>query len=109
MTITSQTMTSQTMTSQTMTSQTAPGDGESPDRRLAAVHRLDPGTGGDGTCVDSVLDGLVCAAATMLDTPMAFVSILDDERQWLRARYGLDITATPRDIAICDLVVTSGA
>lgn len=102
------TITSQTMTSQTMTSQTAPGDGESPDRRLAAVHRLDPGTGGDGTCVDPVLDGLVCAAATMLDTPMAFVSILDDERQWLRARYGIDITDTPRDIAICDLVVTSG-
>jgi diguanylate cyclase (GGDEF)-like protein/PAS domain S-box-containing protein len=79
------------------------------DRRLAAVRRLDPGAGHRGAQVtDPVLDGIVSAAAATVGTSMSFISILDDDRQWLRARHGIDVTDTPRDLAICDLVVTSG-
>ena len=65
--------------------------------RLAALLRLeildtDPEAG---------FDDLVRAAAQVCGVPISLVSLVDDRRQWFKARVGLDATQTPRDIAFC--------
>lgn len=47
-------------------------------------------------------DDIVAIAARLLNTPIALISLLDDRRQWFKARTGLDAQETPRDIAFCD-------
>lgn len=50
---------------------------------------------------DPVLDAIVAAASAMASAPIALVSLVDAERQWFKARVGLDATETPRDLAFC--------
>lgn len=44
---------------------------------------------------------LVQLASTVLETPIALISLVDRDRQWFLARHGLDATETPRDMAFC--------
>jgi len=46
-------------------------------------------------------DRVVRFAAEQLDMPIALVSLVDEKRQWFKARFGLDATETPRDISFC--------
>jgi len=46
-------------------------------------------------------DDLTRLAAYICETPMAFISLVDENRQWIKSRIGLDATSTPRDIAFC--------
>jgi PAS domain S-box-containing protein len=66
--------------------------------RLAALRRyqiLD-------TPLEPAFDRIVRLAAVLLDVPIALISLLDADRQWFKARYGLDVPETPRAIAFCD-------
>jgi PAS domain S-box-containing protein len=55
-------------------------------------------------------DDLARLAAHILNTPIALVSLIDSDRQWFKARYGLDAPQTPRDVSFCGHVVaTDGA
>ncbi len=65
--------------------------------RLEMVHALDV----LDTAPDPVLDGLVKIAAMLCGTPTALLSIVDDKRQWFKARIGLDVSETPRENAFC--------
>ncbi len=56
---------------------------------------------------EQAFDDLAQLAAHILDMPMALVSIVDAERQWFKARYGLAAPETPRDISFCGHVVAS--
>ena len=47
-------------------------------------------------------DDLVGLAATICGTPIAVVSLIDRDRQWFKARIGLDGHETTRDTAVCD-------
>ena len=47
------------------------------------------------------LDLLCQFAAQLLGAPVALVSLIDAQRQWFKARVGLDVTETPRDQAFC--------
>ncbi|MGE0827719.1 MAG: response regulator [Hyphomonadaceae bacterium] len=53
------------------------------------------------TAPDAALERLVRLAAQQLGAPMAAITLVDAERQWLKARYGLAITETPRSYAFC--------
>ncbi len=53
------------------------------------------------TAPDSDFDGLASLAASIAETPIALVSLVDEERQWFKAHHGLDATETPREMAFC--------
>ncbi|MCP9915560.1 GGDEF domain-containing protein [Cyanobium sp. ATX 6F1] len=50
---------------------------------------------------DQNFDRLVRLASTVLDAPIALISLIDHQRQWFLARHGLDATETPREMAFC--------
>ena len=50
---------------------------------------------------EPVFNDLAQLAAYVCGTPMAVVSLLDDERQWLKARVGIDLREVPREQAFC--------
>lgn len=47
-------------------------------------------------------DRVVRLAAHIAGTPIALVSLIDDDRQWFKARFGLDVCETSRSVAFCD-------
>jgi signal transduction histidine kinase len=53
----------------------------------------------------AVLDELSRLAASVFDTPMALVSLVDADRQWFAGRTGLAHDQDPREISFCAHVV----
>ncbi|MEE1612611.1 bifunctional diguanylate cyclase/phosphodiesterase [Microvirga sp. CF3016] len=47
-------------------------------------------------------DRIAKIAAQICDTPFAFISFLDEHRQWLKAKIGLEVSETPREDSICN-------
>jgi PAS domain S-box-containing protein len=50
-------------------------------------------------------DELALLAARICETPIALVTLVDEERQWFKARVGLDISETPRHLAFCHYAI----
>lgn len=46
-------------------------------------------------------DTIVEFAASEFDVPICLITLVDRERQWFKARVGLDACSTPRDISFC--------
>lgn len=46
-------------------------------------------------------DDAVRLAAVLCDTPTALISLVDECRQWFKARVGMDLPETPRSISFC--------
>lgn len=65
--------------------------------RLEALHDL----GILDTKPEERFDRIVRSAAEALDVPIALVSLVDRDRQWFKARVGLEAQETPRDMAFC--------
>ncbi len=66
-------------------------------QRIDALHRL----GILDTEASEAWDALARLASTICDTPIGLVSLVDQDRQWFKARVGLDAEETPRDQAFC--------
>ncbi len=50
---------------------------------------------------ERVFDDIVRLAQSLFDVATSTVSLIDDERQWFKARVGLDVCETGRDAAFC--------
>ncbi len=53
------------------------------------------------TASDQLLDQLAHLASTICEAPISLVSLVDDHRQWFKARVGLNAEETPRSMAFC--------
>lgn len=51
---------------------------------------------------EPVYQDLVQLAAAICDTSIALISLVDRDRQWFKARLGIDEQEMPRSIAVCD-------
>jgi len=69
---------------------------------LAAYDVLD-------TAAEPAFDDIVRVAAEASGRPTALVSLLDEDRQWFKARCGIDVGQTPRDQAFCEHALRADA
>jgi GAF domain-containing protein len=53
------------------------------------------------TPAEARFDRIVAFAAQEFDVPIALVSLVDRNRQWFKARVGLQVCETARDISMC--------
>ena len=66
-------------------------------KRLAVLH----GYGLLDTHFEERYDRLTRLASCMLGTPIALISLVDENRQWFKAAFGLNVRETSRDISFC--------
>ncbi len=67
------------------------------DARLAALRRLDV----LDSAVEEPFENIVTLIRTVLGVPIATVTLVDRDRQWFKARRGLDVAETPRSVSFC--------
>jgi signal transduction histidine kinase len=53
------------------------------------------------TAPESEFDQLVQLASAICGTPIALVTLVDHDRQWFKARLGLDVSETSREVSFC--------
>ncbi|WP_395395706.1 sensor domain-containing diguanylate cyclase [Novosphingobium sp. BL-8A] len=65
--------------------------------RLAALQRLEV----LDTAPEEPFENVVSLVRTVLGVPMAAVTLIDQDRQWFKARSGLGVSETPRNVSFC--------
>lgn len=65
--------------------------------RLDALHALDV----LDTPPEDEFEAIVTSARHLFNCPMAFVSLIDADRQWFKARCGIEAAETTRESSIC--------
>jgi GAF domain-containing protein len=71
-----------------------------PDDEEARQRAVDE-SGFLGAADDPKLAAIIREAATLFDTPMAAISIVDHERQYFPVEIGLGVSETPRAVSFC--------
>lgn len=74
------------------------------EARLAAVRRYDI----LDTPPEDAFDRISHLACRLLDVPVAFVAIVDADREWFKSSRGLDVTEIDRNHALCAVAVANG-
>ena len=69
--------------------------------RVACLHRLGIHESGP----DQRLDALTTAAARYFGVPMALITLIDSDRQWIKSNCGIEVSETPRNIAFCHYTI----
>ncbi|UEX78568.1 bifunctional diguanylate cyclase/phosphodiesterase [Spiribacter halobius] len=75
----------------------APPTPANENARLQALHALDALETAD----EPVFNALTRLVARLLDVPTAFISLIDENRQWFRACVGFGEQSGPRELSFC--------
>lgn len=54
---------------------------------------------------EQAFDDLTLLASFVCKTPIALISLVDEDRQWFKSKVGMDDSQTPRDIAFCSVAI----
>src|SRR5882672_1760462 len=54
---------------------------------------------------EQTFDDLTLLASFACKTPVALISLVDEDRQWFKSRVGIDASETSRDIAFCSTAI----
>src|SRR5258708_5814820 len=57
---------------------------------------------------EQTFDDLVTLASYVCKTPMAFLSLVDDHRQWFKSKVGVEVRETPLESSICAHAIADG-
>lgn len=60
------------------------------------------------TPAEEAFNRLVRLAAQLTDCPIALVTLVGGQRQWFKARVGIDLKETPREWAFCNHALAAG-
>lgn len=60
------------------------------------------------TAPEEEYDDLVALAAQFCEAPMASITLVDETRQWFKARIGLSDPQTPRTVSFCSQAIATG-
>jgi len=58
---------------------------------------------------ESSFDNLVRLSAQIFNVPIAFISLIDKERQWFKSSFGCDLKEIPRAISFCEYTILENA
>jgi len=70
---------------------------ENENVRLSALHEI----GLLDSPQEAEFDEIVKFASMLCNTPISLISLVDSDRQWFKARIGLDVDETNRDVSFC--------
>ena len=59
------------------------------------------------TLPEQAYDNFARLAALICGTPIALITLLDDDRQWFKSRVGVERSEIPRDQALCNHTITA--
>ncbi len=74
---------------------------EDEEQRLASLHALRI----LDTAPEPRFDRITRLAAALFDIPVALVSLVDQDRQWMKSCFGTEVRETARDVSFCAHVV----
>ena len=57
------------------------------------------------TLPEQSYNDIVAIAAYICQTPISLITLVDKDRQWFKARHGLDASETPRELSMCTYAI----